>query len=136
MRADTGGTRGARAVGGFFLFTAGIHLGLVAADTEVYRPFADAALFGFVRDGWDSVFMAHPTVFGLLLMAGELTLGLLLLAGGRAARAGWVGVITFHLLLMLFGFGIWLWSVPAIAVLVDLQRRDARGIPREVAPPG
>lgn len=125
MRAGTTAPRGAQSVGAFFLFTGGIHLGLVAADPEVYRPFADAALFGFVRDGWESVFMAHPAVFGLLLMSGELALGILLLTGGRAARAGWAGVITFHLLLMLFGFGIWLWSVPAIAVLVHLKRRDA-----------
>lgn len=131
MRAENGGPRGAQVVGSFFLFTGGIHLGLVAADTEVYRPFADAALFGFVRAGWESVFMAHPTIFGLLLMAGELTLGVLLLVGGRAARAGWAGVIAFHLLLMLFGFGIWLWCIPAIAGLVLLQRRDAR---RDVQP--
>ena len=68
--------------------------------------------------------MADPAVWGLLLMAGELTLGTLLLVGGRAARWGWYGVIGFHLLLMLFGFGFWLWSVPALVVLVLLARRD------------
>lgn len=46
------------------------------------------------------------------------------LVGGRAARVGWVGVITFHLLLMLFGVGFFLWSVPALAVLVVAAVRD------------
>jgi hypothetical protein len=41
----------------------------------------------------------------LRLAAGETTLGVLLLTRGRAARLGWVGVIVFHLLLMLFGWG-------------------------------
>ena len=115
---------GGPVVGGFYLTMGGIHIGLVAADTEVYRHFADAALFGFVREGWHHVFMAQPAVFGLLLAAGEVTLGVLLLLGGRAATVGWAGVVTFHLLLMLFGFGIWMWSVPALALLVYLARRD------------
>jgi hypothetical protein len=115
---------GGPAVGCFFLFTSGVHLGIVAADTEFYRPFADEALFAFVRDGWKDVFMAQPVLFGLLLMAGECLLGLLLLRGGPAARIGWIGVIAFHVLLMLFSFGIWAWSLPALAVLVWLARKD------------
>jgi hypothetical protein len=102
----------------------GVHVGLVAADTGVFRHFADAALFGFVGDGWQHIFVAQPAVFGMLLAAGEIMLGTLLLRGGRAATAGWFGVIAFHVLLMLFGFGIWLWSVPALALLVYLARQD------------
>lgn len=113
-----------RGVGCFYLFTAGVHLGIVAADPQFYRPFADPAYFSFVRDGWDSVFMAHPGAWGLALMAGEAVLGVLLLVGGPAARVGWVGVITFHVLLMLFGFGIWVWSVPALVLLVPAARAD------------
>jgi hypothetical protein len=115
---------GGPVVGGFYLSMGGVHLGLVAADTEAYRHFADAGLFAFVRDGWQEVFMAHPTTFGLLLAAGETALGILLLLGGRCATVGWAGVITFHLLLMLFGFGVWLWCLPALALLVHLARRD------------
>lgn len=115
---------GGPVVGGFFLSMGGVHLGVVAADPETYRHFADAGLFEFVREGWQDIFMAHPAVFGLLLMAGETALGILLLRGGRAATFGWAGVIVFHLLLMLFGFGIWLWCLPALAVLVYLARRD------------
>jgi hypothetical protein len=118
--------RGRLAVGGFFLMTGGVHLGMVAADPTVYRHFADQALFGFVRDGWRDVFMAHATFWGLCLMALEVTLGVLLLAGPRTAAVGWAGVIAFHVLLMLFGFGFWVWSVPALALLVHLARTDRR----------
>ena len=111
-------------VGGFYLSMGGVHLGIVAARPETYRHFADQGLFGFVRDGWQEIFMAHPEVFGLLLAAGETALGILLLVGGRAASLAWTGVIVFHLLLMLFGFGIWLWCVPALALLVYLARHD------------
>jgi hypothetical protein len=118
------GRRGRLAVGGFFLWTGGVHVGIVAAGTDFYRHFADHALLAFVRDGWAHVFMAEPTFFGLGLFAGETLLGALLLTGGTRARVGWVGVIAFHLLLMLFGVGFWVWSVPALAVLVPLARAD------------
>ena len=39
------------AVGGFYLAMGGIHIGIVAADAQTYRHFADAALFDFVRAG-------------------------------------------------------------------------------------
>ncbi len=113
-----------RVVGCFYLFTAGVHLGIVAADTEFYRSFAAASPWGFVRDGWSSVFMAQPTSWGLALMAGEAALGVLLLRGGRAARVGWVGVITFNLLLVLFGWGFLFWTVPVVALLVPVARAD------------
>jgi hypothetical protein len=69
--------------------------------------------------------MAHPSTFGLLLAAGEAVLGALLLLGGRWSGAGWVGVILFHLLLMLFGYGVWMWCVPALIALVVLARKDS-----------
>jgi hypothetical protein len=116
------------AVGGFFLTMGGVHVGIVAGDPQTYRHFADGALFGFVRTGWVDVFMAHPAVWGLVLAAGEVVMGSLLLAGGRAARAGWVAVVTFHVLLMLFGWGFWVWSVPALALLVAFARRDWRSL--------
>lgn len=115
---------GGPVVGGFYLVMGGVHLGIVAANAQTYRHFADAALFGFVRDGWHDVFMARPHLFGLLLAAGEVALGTMLLWGGRPASFGWCGVITFHVLLMLFGFGVWLWSLPAIALLATLASRD------------
>jgi len=113
-------------VGGFFLVMGGVHLGLVSADPQVYEHFADHALFPFVRTGWREIVMATPALYGLLLMAGEVTAGALLLAGGRAARFGWAAVIGFHVLLMVFGWWVWAWSVPALALLTWLARHDLR----------
>lgn len=113
-----------RAVGCFFLFTGGVHLGMVAADVEIYRHFADGSMLPFVREAWDDVFMAHAVLWALLVMTGEIAMGLLLLRGGAAAKVGWVGVIAFHVCLLLFGWGFWAWSVPALVFLVWVARRD------------
>ncbi|MGZ4426751.1 MAG: hypothetical protein ACXVXC_04675 [Nocardioidaceae bacterium] len=124
VRRRTATPVGRLVVGGFYLSMGGVHLGISYADPQAYRPFADAALFAFVRNGWADVFMASPRFWGLCLFAGETVLGVLLLVGGRATKVGWCGVIAFHVLLMLFGFGTWLWCIPALAVLVTLARRD------------
>jgi hypothetical protein len=118
------GAAGRRVVGGFFVAMGAIHLWIVSSDAQAYRHFADRGLFPFVRGGWREIVMVHPAVWGLLLMAGEITLGTLLLVGGRAARWGWIGVLAFHVLLMLFGFAVWLWSIPALAILSALAFRD------------
>ena len=49
-----------RFVGCCYLLTAGIHVGIVAADSGFYRGIADGAALGWVRQGWHSIFMAHP----------------------------------------------------------------------------
>jgi hypothetical protein len=115
----------ARAVGCLFLWTSRIHVGIVAADTGFYRPSADGAL-PLVRDAWADVFMATPVFWGLAVALGELVIGLTTLRGGRWTVLGLTGAIAFHLCLMLFGFGFWLWSVPVLALLVPLLRREAR----------
>lgn len=110
--------------GAFYLCMAGIHVGIVAADAQQYAGFADGSPWAFVRNGWSDVFMADPVFWGLAVAAGELTLGVLLLLGGRTARAGWVGVIVFQGLLVLFGWGFLLWSLPAALVLALGARHD------------
>ena len=115
---------GATIIGCFFLCTAGVHVGIVMADPHFYAAFGDRALFGFVRSGWSDVFMVHPAAWGLAVAAGEASLGALLLVGGPAARVGWVGVLTFTVLLTLFGYGFCLWSVPALVVLGWVASRD------------
>lgn len=119
-----------KAVGGFYLFTGGVHLGIVAAGPEFYRHFADGALFDFVSSGWQDIFMAHPVAWGLVMAAGETALGVLLLRGGRWAKWGWAGVVAFHLALMLFGWGFWIWSVPALAFLILVAGKDWQGSER------
>ena len=111
-------------IGSFFLWTSGIHVGIAAVDPSSYQHFADAAVIGWVERGWNEVFMANPRGWGLAVAAGELMLGILLLRGGGAAKIGWLGVIGFHLALVLFGWVLLIWAGPAIAVLVLLARRD------------
>src|SRR5687767_8391163 len=127
---DAAARRGMRAsgvrrfVGGFYLVMGGINAGIVAADAQTYRTFADSSFWPFVSHTWRDVVMSHPVPWLLALAAGEVVLGLLLLRGGPAARPGWAGVIVFHVLLMSFGLGFWLWSVPALLVLVPAARAD------------
>jgi len=114
-----------RHVGWFFLWTSGIHVGIVASDTDFYRHFADGALVPGLRSAWQSVFMTNASLGGLVVAAGEALLGLLLVARSRSwRRLGWAGTIVFHLALMCFGWGFWVWCVPASGVLVAGARRD------------
>ncbi|MBG6225939.1 hypothetical protein IWX63_002522 [Arthrobacter sp. CAN_A2] len=122
----TGLTR--KIVGGFFLFTGGVHLGIVMADPQLYAPFAQESFIPLVEKAWSEIFMAAPARWGLALSVGEATLGVLLLRGGQWAKVGWAGVIAFHLGLMLFGWGFWLWSVPALAFLIWAARADWQSV--------
>jgi hypothetical protein len=100
-----------------------VHVGFGLSTPLTYAPFADAALFDWVRDGWQNIFMVHPTLWALLLGAGELTIaGLLVLA----RRVGYAGVIAFHLALMLFGWGFFLWCVPALGFAVPAAVHEFR----------
>ena len=112
------------AFGAMFTGGAAIHVVIVLTGTETYRHFADTAFIPFVKQGWLSVFMPHAALLGLLLAAFELAVGLLILAGGPKTRLGLLAAIVFHLGLMLFGWGFWLWSVPMLAMLVAMLRFD------------
>ena len=120
-----------RFVGGFYWVMGGINAGIVFAEPHAYQHFADSAYLDLVTQQWNDIVMANPSLWGLLLACGEIVLGTLLLHGGRAARIGWVGVVAFHVLLMLFGPGIWLWCLPALAVLVPAARADWRQLVAE-----
>jgi hypothetical protein len=90
-----------------------------------YADFADAAHFAFVRDTWRTVVVAHHTVWIGLLVAFELTVGLLVLSGGRRAQVGLLGAIGMHLALPVFGWIFTIWSLvmlPAFALLLRAER--------------
>jgi hypothetical protein len=113
-----------RFVGGFYLTMGGVNAGIVFADPTTYAHFADGSFLGFVRSTWRDVVMSTPALWGMLLAGGEIVLGVLLLRGGRGARIGWAGVLVFHVLLMLFGPGTWVWCIPVLVVLLPVARAD------------
>lgn len=119
-----------KCVGGFYLVTGGINIGLAIGRPAIYSAFADSALFSWVHGAWQSVFMGNPALWAALLGAGELLVGVALLAGRRWTLAGYVAVIAFHLALMLFGWGIWLWAVPVLAAVVPSARAWSRTLRR------
>lgn len=100
-----------------------VHAGFAIGDPQAYRSFADTALFDWVFRGWQDIFMADPRLWALLLGAGELLIAALLIF---ARRLGFAGVVVFHLALMLFGWGFWLWCVPALAFAVPAAVHEFR----------
>ncbi|WP_329000974.1 hypothetical protein OHA18_41905 [Kribbella sp. NBC_00709] len=100
-----------------------VHVFLALTTPESYRPFADAALFDWVYDAWQNIFIAYATLWALLLAATELTIAVLM---AKSPRVGYIAVVAFHLALMLFGWGFWLWSLPALAFALPATRHAFR----------
>ena len=117
---------GRRAFGIMFLLGALTHVVIVAIHAQLYSGFADAAVLGWVREAWNSIFMSHPAVFGSLLAAFEAATGLLILAGGRRAVIGMCAGLLFTLALVLFGWGYLIWSIPVGAILALVLRDELR----------
>lgn len=115
--------------GVIFLWASGVHVGIVSGDPELYHDVADQAWVPGVRTAWREVFMAHPGFWGLLIAVGEFGIGAAVLAGGRAGRYGVVGAVAFHLGLMALGWGFWIWSLPALVLLLAPYRAHA-SVPR------
>lgn len=124
MMRRPGSTTTRLAIGGFYLVMAGINIGIVVGDAETYRHFADHGLFSFVRDGWLDIVMAAPGVWIGLLAGGEIAIGMALLAGGRWTVPGYAAVVVFHLVLVLFGWGILIWSGPVLLLMSLVFRRE------------
>lgn len=106
------------AVNGFFL-----------ARGDDYERFADGAYVPFVRDTWRSVVVPEHHLWIGLLITFELAVGLLVLVGGRWTELAYVGAIGFHVALLSFGWGFYLWSLPMIAALVTLLRAERSTVP-------
>jgi hypothetical protein len=91
-----------------------------------YSTFADASQVPFVRDTWRSLVAPNQAVFITLLIVFEAVAGALVLSGGRRTQLGLLGLIGFHVGLLLFGWGFWLWAVPMLVALVLLLRAERR----------
>ena len=81
-------------VNGFFTFT----------NPRGYVDYAGDALIPFYRDLAVTVTELSPVGFGLLLMAFEITMGLLLLHKHRSVRYGLIGTMVFLIGIAPLGF--------------------------------
>jgi hypothetical protein len=89
-----------------------------------YAKFADGSYIAFVRETWRSLVVPNHDLFIALLIAFEAAVGLLALMGGRKTQLAYGVAIAFHVALLSFGWGFYLWSVPMIAALTTLLRRE------------
>lgn len=102
-----------------------VNSAFLLAGTD-YSGFAAGSPSPFVRETWESLVVPHHDVFIGLLVAFELAVGVLVLVGGRATQVALLAAIGFHVALMSFGVGFWLWSVPMVAGFTLLLRAERR----------
>jgi hypothetical protein len=112
------------AVNGFFLLRG-----------DDYAEFADGSYIPFVRDTWRSLVVPNHELFIGLLIAFETAVGVLALAGGKRTQLAYVAALAFHVALLSFGWGFYLWSLPMVAALLTLLRAERAPVAPE-APVG
>lgn len=111
---------------------AGVNVAMLLRGDD-YARFADGAYLGFVTDTWREVVVPNHHAWIALLIAFELTVGVLVLLGGRATQLAYVAAIGFHIALLSFGWGFYAWSLPMAAALATLlvgERRTPQPSPR------
>lgn len=113
---------GALAVAALYLVAGALVNAYYLARGDDYEAFADGSYLAFVTDTWRSLVVPNHHVFIGLLIAFEAAVAVLVLLGGRRATWGYVAAIGFHVALLSFGWGFYLWSVPMTAALVLLLR--------------
>lgn len=83
-------------MGIFFLVMAlGVNGSFTFSNPKAYVDYAQGALLPFYRDLAVSVVTISPVIFGLLLMAFEITMGLLILSKQEFVKIGLIGTSLF-----------------------------------------
>lgn len=83
-------------LGIFFLVMAlGVNGSFTFGNPQAYVDYANGALIPFYRTITVSVISISPFLFGLLLMAFEITMGLLLLHKHKSVKIGLLGTMLF-----------------------------------------
>ena len=114
------------ALGALFIGAGGlVNLFYLLAGTN-YGTFADAAHLAFVRNTWHSVVAPRQALFIGLLIAYEITIGVLILSGGRRTELGLAGAIGMHLGLLVFGWVLTIWGVVMLVTFGLLLRAQRR----------
>ena len=122
---------GRLALGALFLGAGALVNAFFVLRGDDYADFASGSYLPFVRDTWASLVVPNHTLFlGVLLVAFEAAVGVLALLGGRRAVLALIGAIGFHVALLSFGWGFYLWSLPMLAGLVLLLKAQRRELDR------
>ena len=121
---DDARTLGRLGVGALYVGAgAAVNLGMLLRGDD-YSGFADGAYVAFVRDTWESLVVPNHHWFIGALIVFEVAVGLLALAGGKRTQLAYALAIAFHVALLSFGWGFYLWSIPMIAALATLLRAE------------
>ena len=112
------------AVAVLFLGAGALVNAIFLATGDDYAKFADRAYIRLVGDTWRDFVVPNHHLFISLLIAFETVVGVLMIAGGRRAQLGLVAAIAFHVALLSFGWGFYLWSIPMIAAFSLLLRAE------------
>jgi uncharacterized membrane protein YphA (DoxX/SURF4 family) len=115
---------GRLAVAVLYLAAGALVNAVFVASGEDYADFANSAYIPFVRDTWRSLVVPNHDLFISLLILFEAIVGLLVLSGGKRTRVGLAAAIAFHVALLSFGWGFYLWSIPMIGALSLLLRAE------------
>ena len=99
-----------------------------------YAEFAEGSYLPFVRHTWRTLVVPHHHAWIALLIAFEVAVGVLALLGGARTQLAYTAAIAFHVALLSFGWGFWLWSLPMIIALATLVRAERREGSRAAAP--
>jgi hypothetical protein len=125
------------ALGSLFLFFGAVVNAIyLLTDWDSFAAFGEMSQFAFVRETWASLVVPNTGLFIGLLIAGEATMGILVLLGGRRMQAGLVLLMAFHLGLLFFGWWLWLYAVPMLGALALLLRAERRHQPPAAVPLG
>jgi hypothetical protein len=109
---------------------------LTLATGGDYSGFADGSYLPFVEDTWHSIVAPHQYIFIPLLIAFEMMVGVLMLAGGRRTQVALLAAIGFHIGLMFFGWQYYPFSIAMIAAFVLLLRAQRKHAAAQVAAQG
>jgi uncharacterized membrane protein len=121
---------GRAAVGVLFIIGGALAHVINLATHANYANFADPALFAWVTHTWRTVVPPHHVVLIGLLAVFEVTVGALIISGGRRTQVGYAGVIAFYLALWLFGWIETIWCIvmiPAMVLLLLAERHAVTG---------
>lgn len=91
---------------------------------EDYADFAEGSYLAFVRHTWSTLVVPHHDLWIALLIAFEVVVGVLALRGRRGTQQAYVAALAFHIALLSFGVGFYVWSLPMIGALVTLLRGE------------